>query len=218
MSERYGLEQVSVRMVKEAPLLSDEKINTPEDAVRILADAFRDYDREVVGVVHLRNDNTPINMTIASIGCLNQSLVHPREMLKAAFLSNAAAIMMFHNHPSGDLTPSREDIAITHRMQQLCMMAGIPVLDHIIIGNDRFYYSFREKDMLPMDDVHYSTELSDINLKVAEKEAVKYGYKKETRKESKKSIKDSLAEKKKMTQSNNQKSSAGRKRTKAPEI
>lgn len=218
MSERYGLEQVSVRMVKEAPLLSDEKINTPEDAVRILADAFRDYDREVVGVVHLQSDNTPINMTIASIGCLNQSLVHPREMLKAAFLSNAAAIMMFHNHPSGDLTPSREDIAITHRMQQLCMMAGIPVLDHIIIGNDRFYYSFREKDMLSMNDVHYSTDLSDINLKVAEKEAVKYGYKKETKNESKKSIKASLAEKKKMTQSNNQRSSVGRKKTKAPEI
>lgn len=218
MSERYGLEQVSVRMVKEAPLLSDEKINTPEDTVRILADAFRDYDREVVGVVHLQSDNTPINMTIASIGCLNQSLVHPREMLKAAFLSNAAAIMMFHNHPSGDLTPSREDIAITHRMQQLCMMAGIPVLDHIIIGNDRFYYSFREKDMLPMNDVHYSTDLSDINLKVAEKEAVKYGYKKETKNESKKSIKASLAEKKKMTQSNNQRSSVGRKKTKVPEI
>lgn len=217
MNERYGLEQVSVRMVKEAPLLSDEKINTPEDAVRILSDAFQDYDREVVGVVHLRNDNTPINMTIASVGCLNQSLVHPREMLKAAFLSNAAAIMMFHNHPSGELNPSREDIAITHRMQQLCMMAGIPVLDHIIIGNDRFYYSFREKDILPMEDVHYSSELSDINLKVAEKEAVKYGYKKETKTESRKSIKASLAEKKKMTQTNNQKSS-GRKRTKEPEI
>ncbi len=216
MSERYGLEQVSVRMVKEAPLLSDEKINTPEDAVRILSDAFQDYDREVVGVVHLRNDNTPINMTIASVGCLNQSLVHPREMLKAAFLSNAAAIMMFHNHPSGDLTPSKEDIAITHRMQQLCMMAGIPVVDHIIIGNDSFYYSFREKDILPMDEVHYSTELSDINLKVAEKEAVKYGYKRETKEQPRKSIKTSLAEKKKLTQTGVRKSS-GRKKAKEPE-
>ena len=117
MNEKYGLEQVSVRMIREAPLLSDEKIQNPQDAIRILGDVFKDYDREVVGVVHLRSDNVPINMTIVSMGCLNQSLIHPREMLKAAFLSNASSIMMFHNHPSGSLVPSREDIAITNRMQ-----------------------------------------------------------------------------------------------------
>ena len=134
MNEKYGLDQVSVRMIREAPLYSDEKIQNPQDAIRILGDAFKDYDREVVGVVHLRSDNVPINMTIVSMGCLNQSIVHPGEMLKAAFLSNAAAIMMVHNHPSGSLEPSREDIAITNRMQQLCTMAGIPVVDHIILG------------------------------------------------------------------------------------
>ena len=99
MNEKYGLEQVSVRMIREAPLFSDEKIQNPQDAIRILGDVFKDYDREVVGVVHLRSDNVPINMTIVSMGCLNQSLVHPREMLKVAFFSNASSIMMFHNHP-----------------------------------------------------------------------------------------------------------------------
>ena len=200
MNEKYGLEQVSVRMIREAPLLSDEKIQNPQDAIRILGDVFKDYDREVVGVVHLRSDNVPINMTIVSMGCLNQSLVHPREMLKAAFLSNAASIMMFHNHPSGSLEPSREDIAITNRMQQLCMLAGIPVVDHIIIGQKEFYYSFREKDILPMDDIQYSTDLSDVDLKVAEKKTEKYGYQKMEATKPKKSIKDSLAEKKKLTQ------------------
>ncbi|MDO4648662.1 MAG: JAB domain-containing protein [Eubacteriales bacterium] len=216
MSEKYELDQVSVRLVREAPLLSEEKINTPEDAIRILGDAFKDYDREVVGVVHLRSDNAPINMTIVSMGCLNQSIVHPRELLKAAFLSNAAAIMMFHNHPSGSLQPSREDIAITNRMQQLCMMAGIPVLDHIILGQNDFYYSFREKDILPMDEIRYSSELSDVDLKVAEKEATKYGYRKTEASRPKKSIKASLAEKKKLTQAGAQRSS-GKKRTKEPE-
>lgn len=200
MNEKYGLEQVSVRMIREAPLLSDEKIQNPQDAIRILGDVFKDYDREVVGVVHLRSDNVPINMTIVSMGCLNQSLVHPREMLKAAFLSNAAAIMMFHNHPSGSLKPSREDIAITNRMQQLCMLAGVPVVDHIIIGQSDFYYSFREKDILPMDDIRYSTDLSDVDLKVAEKKAEKYGYQKTEATKPKKSIKASLAEKKELTQ------------------
>ena len=79
MNEKYGLEQVSVRMIREAPLLSDEKIQNPQDAIRILGDVFKDYDREVVGMVHLRSDNVPINMTIVSMGCLNQSLIHPRE-------------------------------------------------------------------------------------------------------------------------------------------
>ena len=217
MNEKYGLEQVSVCMIREAPLLSDEKIQNPQDAIRILGDVFKDYDREVVGVVHLRSDNVPINMTIVSMGCLNQSFVHPREMLKAAFLSNAASIMMFHNHPSGSLEPSREDIAITNRMQQLCMLAGIPVVDHIIIGQKEFYYSFREKDILPMDDIWYSTDLSDIDLKVAEKKTEKYGYQKTEATKQKKSIKASLAEKKKLTQTGKSKTSTVKK-TKSMEL
>ena len=217
MNEKYGLEQVSVRMIRETPLLSAEKIQNPQDAIRILGDVFKDYDREVVGVVHLRSDNVPINMTIVSMGCLNQSLVHPREMLKAAFLSNASSIMMFHNHPSGSLVPSREDIAITNRMQQLCLLAGVPVVDHIIIGQNDFYYSFREKDILPMDDIRYSTDLSDVDLKVAEKKAEKYGYQKTEATKRKKSIKASLAEKKKLTQAGKSKTSAVKK-TKSMEL
>lgn len=192
MSKKFGLDQVSIRLVKEPPLLSYEEITNPESAVRILADAFRDYDREVVGVVHLKTDNTPINMMIASIGTLNSSVAHPRELMKAAFLSNAASIILFHNHPSGRLEPSREDIALTNRMQQLCTLAGIPVLDHIILGKDQYYYSFREKDILPMDSMPYSTDLADINLKIAEKEAEKYGYRQEMKPG--KSVRKSLAE------------------------
>lgn len=192
MSKKFGLDQVSVRLVKEPSLLSNEEITNPESAVRILADAFRDYDREVVGVVHLKTDNTPINMMIASIGTLNSSVAHPRELMKAAFLSNAASIILFHNHPSGKLEPSKEDIALTNRMQQLCTLAGIPVLDHIILGKDQYYYSFREKDILPMDSMPYSTDLADINLKIAEKEAEKYGYRQDMK--PRKSVRKSLAE------------------------
>lgn len=193
---KFRLEQVSVRLVKDAPLLSETAIRTAEDAVRVLGDAFRDYDREVVGVVHLRSDNSPINMTIVSMGCLNQSLIHPRELLKAAFLSNAASILMFHNHPSGNVTPSRDDIAITGRMQQVCMLAGIPVIDHIILGGGQSYYSFREKKIMPMDGMQYSEELADLDLKVAEKKAREYGSGENGRK---KSIRESLEEKKKIT-------------------
>ena len=207
MSKKFGLDQVAVRLVKEAPLLSDEEISSPEDVVRILGDAFQDYDREVVGVVNLRSDNVPINMTIISMGTLNQSLVHPREVLKAAFLSNAASILLFHNHPSGSLEPSKDDIAITGRMQQLCMLAGVPVVDHIILGGNQSYYSFREKKILPMEQIHYSVDLNDVDLKVAEKEAENYGYKKTE----KKSIKKSLEENRKKIASSQKSSGVKRK-------
>ena len=208
MRRKYGIDQVSVRLVKEAPLLSEEEISTPEDAIRVLGDTFKDYDREVVGVVHLRSDNVPINMTIISMGTLNQSLVHPREVLKAAFLSNAASILLFHNHPSGNLKPSKEDIALTGRMQKLCMLAGIPVIDHVILGNDQSYFSFREKQILPMEQIQYSVDLNDINLKVAEKEAENYGYEKPH----KKSIKESLEENQKKIASGQKTSGVKKKR------
>ena len=78
------------------------------------------------------------------------------------------------------------------------MIAGIPILDHIILGKDNFYYSFRDKGVLPMEEVRCSTSLSDVDLKVAEKEAEKYGYQKAEKSSPKKSIKSSLAEKKKL--------------------
>ena len=194
MNQKYQLDQVSIRMVKEPPLLSKTPMDSPEAAVRVLADTFRDYDREIMGVVHLRTDNVPINMVIASMGSLNYSLAHPRELLKAAFLSNAASVMLFHNHPSGRLNPSKEDIALTAKMQKLCMLAGIPILDHIILGGNHQYFSFREKMILPLDEPVFSTNLEEIDLKVAEKEAEKYRYRKKSSSENK--IHASLKEKK----------------------
>ena len=77
-----------------------------------------------------------------------------------------------HFHPSGSLNPSREDIAMTDQLQKACMLMNILMMDHIILGRGNQYYSFREKDILPMDKVVYATKLDDINLKVAEKQSV----------------------------------------------
>lgn len=113
-----------------------------------------------------------------------------------------------HFHPSGSLNPSKEDIALTGRMQQLCMLAGIPVIDHVILGNDQSYFSFREKKILPMEQIQYSVDLNDINLKVAEKEAENYGYEKPH----KKSIKESLEENRKKITSGQKTSGVKKKR------
>ena len=89
MNQKYQLDQVSIRMVKEPPLLSKTPMDSPEAAVRVLADTFRDYDREIMGVVHLRTDNVPINMVIASMGSLNYSLAHPRDTFSNVFMINS---------------------------------------------------------------------------------------------------------------------------------
>ena len=160
----YSLDRVAIRMVKEPPLYSSTPIRSPDDAVRLMAKMLKGYDREVFCIVNFRNDMTPINMNIVSMGTLNASLVHPREILKSSILSNAAHVMAFHNHPSGSLSPSQEDIQITDRLQKLLDLAGIPLLDHIIIGNGDRYYSFRENQTLPVSENRFATAPEQIHF------------------------------------------------------
>lgn len=170
------LSQVAIRLVKEPPLYSNEPVNTPQDAIRVLADVFSDYDREVVIVVNLRPDLKPICMNIASMGALDYSMTHPRELLKSMVLSNAAKVLLVHNHTTGRVLPSEDDISITDRMAKVCDLVGIPLVDHIIIGPGEDYYSFAEKKILPLIKSEYSKNIEDIKLggmNVAEKTNVK---------------------------------------------
>ena len=86
-------------------------------------------------------------MNIVSVGALNASMVHPREMLKSIVLSNSAAVMLVHNHPSGQVQPSAEDISVTAKMSQLMKLMEVSLLDHIILGPGEQYYSFHESDI-----------------------------------------------------------------------
>jgi len=97
--------------------------------------------------IHLDGKNRIICLDRVSVGSLNQSVVHVREVLKSALLSSAAATLLVHNHPTGDPTPSGEDLAITRRLKEAGELIGIPVLDHIIIGEGQ-YVSFVEKGLL----------------------------------------------------------------------
>lgn len=103
--------------------------------------------KEVFLALHLDGKNRIICMDLVSIGSLNQSIVHPREVFKTALLSNAAACLLIHQHPTGDPTPSSEDIAITRRLKEAGEIMGIKVLDHIIVG-DGEYLSFVERGLL----------------------------------------------------------------------
>lgn len=103
--------------------------------------------KEFFMTMHLDGKNRIVCMDMVSIGSLNQSIVHPREVFKCACLSNAAAIILVHQHPSGDPNPSREDREITRRLREAGDIMGIKVLDHVIVG-DGEYMSFVEQGLL----------------------------------------------------------------------
>ena len=165
-TNEYRLDVVSVRLVRDSHILSKEKISDPESAIKVAGELLKDLDREVVAVINLKTDGTPINLHVASMGGLQFSIVEPRELLKASILSNAARLVMVHNHPSGDVTPSRDDIRITDRIARVCDMVGIPLLDHVIVGGDsRSYFSFSEKGMVRYEEpIRYKTEINELKL------------------------------------------------------
>lgn len=158
------LEQVSVRLVEQPPLYSREPIDNPLAVVRIMREFLAQMDRELFCIVNVQSDLKPINMNVVSAGTLNQSLVHPREVFKTAILSNAAGIMLIHNHPSGNLEPSKEDIAVTDRMQKAGRLLGIQVFDHVITGREMEFFSFREHRMVQEGYLNYADNLDEIRF------------------------------------------------------
>lgn len=121
--------------------LVETRFTTPQQIFEFFAD-LRFETKEHFITLHLNGKNKIICMDRVSVGSLNQSVVHPREVLKTALLSSAVALILIHNHPSGDSTPSREDIDITRRLKEASEIIGIHILDHIIIGDS--YTSFVE--------------------------------------------------------------------------
>ena len=159
------IEMAAVRLVKEAPIMSKTPISNPEDAVRVLGEYLCQMDREVICIINLRTDGVPINCSICSMGSIDQAVSHPREIMKTAILSNAAGIIMMHNHPSSNLNPSKEDTMITDRMATVCEILGIPLMDHIIVGGDNSnYFSFKEKEILPMKAVKLQGDYTKLNI------------------------------------------------------
>lgn len=151
-------------MVEQPPLYSKEPMNNPDAAIRVMNEFLSQMDRELFCIVNLQADLTPINMNIVSVGSLNEALINPREIFKSAILSNAHSMMLIHNHPSGNLTPSTSDIQTTARMQELGELMGISLVDHIITGRDGNYYSFRDKGEFPDSRIRFLTRVEDIDL------------------------------------------------------
>jgi len=135
------------KRIRQTTSLRGLKITSPSDVVNFFNLELADSKVEKFAIVLLNTKNVVINWEIISIGSLNASIVHPREVFNRAIKRSAASIIAIHNHPSGAIEPSREDKAITKRLNESGQLVGIPLVDHIIIGKNQ-YYSFKEQNQL----------------------------------------------------------------------
>jgi len=130
-----GVPLYTTRLVRERTFTfpTRDQVRSPADAATVLAEYFSDRDREEFVIVFLDTANTLTGLHVASVGGLAASIVEPRQVFKAAVLANAAAVLLAHNHPSGNPEPSREDVAVTRQLVEAGKVMGIPVRDHLIL-------------------------------------------------------------------------------------
>ena len=133
-----------VQLIKERTHPSEyQTASSPEAVAAILAAFLQDQDREQFSILMLNSKNHVVGYHVVTQGTLNASLVHPREVFKAAILAGSASIILAHNHPSGDPRPSSEDLDVTKQLTNAGKILGIDVLDHIIIGCGGAYGSLK---------------------------------------------------------------------------
>jgi DNA repair protein RadC len=125
----------------------DSRIANPGDAFELVR-RYGSKRQEMFLCLSLRGDHSVSRVRIVSIGLMNKTLVHPREVFMAAIKDNAAAVILAHNHPSGNVEPSEDDTEVTKRMVEAGEILGIPVLDHLVFGRAT-WYSFAERGRLP---------------------------------------------------------------------
>lgn len=148
MEQETYIPLVRMMMVKEKniPYMA-ENVNTPEKVAELAGKILSGADREYFLVLSVDNQIKPLAIEIVSIGTVDMALVHVREVFKHAILANAAYIITIHNHTSGNCTPSLSDKELTEHLVKAGQFMGIPIADHVIVGDG--YFSFREEDMLP---------------------------------------------------------------------
>ena len=145
--EHFFVREVSIRY-RGRGLKTPSRISTPPNAVDLARKSIHDDSKEHFLAFYLDARNRPVARAIVSVGTATASLVHPREVFQPAVGIGAVALIVLHNHPSGDPTPSQEDHVVTHRLVDAGKLLGIQVLDHIVWTESRDYYSFREHGTL----------------------------------------------------------------------
>ena len=144
----YRLPRYRVALVLEGSCLSEQKtIRTPEDVFAIIGQEYENSVVETAMMLALDTKNKVIGVFNISTGSLNASIIHPRDVFQRAILSNAASVILVHNHPSGDPSPSSEDVELTKKLAAAGKLLDIDVLDHVVIGAGR-YVSLKENGVV----------------------------------------------------------------------
>lgn len=153
-SEYQGAVEIRATIMRVMEPVTERYGRTPEDIVNFCAD-MRDASQEMIVVILLNTRNRIIDRVMVSLGIQDSSLCHPREVFRPAILKSAAAVVLVHNHPSGDPSPSAEDVRMTRQLVQAGQIIGIKVLDHLIIGRpengSRGFLSLRESGVAEFD-------------------------------------------------------------------
>jgi DNA repair protein RadC len=146
----FAIPRYSVGLIREGtiPIRAYPTINCSKEFADVFGAMFEQYDREHFAIACIDAKHKIIGFHTIAIGTLTMALVHPREVFKTAILLSSAACALFHNHPSGDPTPSREDRELTKRLEQAGELLGIHILDHIIFGANNRYYSFADQGFI----------------------------------------------------------------------
>jgi DNA repair protein RadC len=146
LGRTYSIPVVRVQLVRDRALRHHAKqIRSPSDAAALVREYLAGADREHFVVLCLDSQHKVTGIHTVSIGGLANAPVHPREVFKVAILSTAAAVILAHNHPSGNPEPSRDDILITEQLRAAGRLLGIEVLDHVIVTEDGDFVSLRER-------------------------------------------------------------------------
>ena len=152
----HELPVVSVRLVNDPPLYSEKPLRKVNDIIELMSQELAQYDREVLCILNLKANGQAINMSIVSMGGLSHSIVSPREIFKCSILSNASRIIALHNHPSGNVTPSMEDIRVTKKLIACGELMEIPLADHIIVGGTTGEtFSMYENNMIQTPNMNF---------------------------------------------------------------
>lgn len=123
------------------------RIQTPGDVARLLMPVYGARATELFGLVLLDTKHRVLKTTVVTVGSLNRTIVEPRDVFREALLGSAAAVVLFHTHPSGDPLPSADDVALTRRLAAAGVLMGVEVVDHLVVG-DVSYWSFKENGRL----------------------------------------------------------------------
>lgn len=156
------LDMVRVALKSDRTYFSEKPINSMADAVEIIINELKDLDRECFVMLNMDNRGRPINASITSIGELSAAPVHPREAFKCSLLSSAAGVIMMHNHPSGNLKASKDDVELTLRMRACGKLLGIPVMDHIVFSPNGKHFSMYDEGIMANDAIYDDALLRGI--------------------------------------------------------